>query len=521
MNITGTDSRKSSPSKSRSYSAALVLIGYLLPLPIVATIITAAIYIAPLPTSLHSLLSTWLPLNWLAVAAGCGITLVFWLLFALFFKGFTSMESANPVSGSHLKNHFYALRAGFAALNDNVASLPKERSSSYHIAHGQVECYLEEIGQILDRNDMRWIAGTGYLHAWGLMHRAEEVMIALEPREEVIREAIYDEMCLTGSTIDAGPSAIKKLELAVMNLSPWATQYLDSTDNQNTSNGPLISKDLGGPTPDGKPLVIAQDSYAVTTNGTPKVVTQDASAALSTATPAVTAQDVSNASSDKLAMLATDEKSAVTSEKPVKPIIAEMEARNAIRDARRTINEYRDHLWEGLVIERNQLMGTALITGLLTYVLLCFAILAGVSSVSIIAATAFYLVGALVGLFSRLYSESKTDSATDDYNLTLARMIVTPMLAGLAAVGGVLLTTLLSLTLIKSAVPQMPGLANPQLGLADGYNLQTNTLGLLIAAVFAMTPNLFINTLQKKAKDFTDQLQNTSASDQANSGKKP
>jgi hypothetical protein len=204
-----------------------------------------------------------------------------------------------------------------------------------------------------------------------------------------------------------------------------------------------------------------------------------------------------------------------------------MEARNVLRDVRRTIDEYRDNLWEGLVTSRNILIGTATITSLLTYVLLCFAIITNASPASISAAIAFYLVGAAVGLFGRLYDESKVENVAQDYNLTLARIIVTPLLAGIAGVVGVLLAALVSVTLLKSALPQTPGSAASQLTLLDSFDIQRNTLGLLIAAAFALTPNLLINTLKKKANDFTDQLQSTSASqrttsnDQSTSGNKP
>ena len=50
------------------------------------------------------------------------------------------------------------------------------------------------------------------------------------------------------------------------------------------------------------------------------------------------------------------------------------------------------------------------------------------------AAIIFYFVGAIVGLFSRLYTESQSDSAIDDYGLTIARIAVIPIISGLAAV---------------------------------------------------------------------------------------
>jgi hypothetical protein len=409
-----------------------------------------------------------------------------------------------------------------------------------------VKACIEEIEGLLNRKDLRWIAGTGYLQLWNLEHRAEEAMITLEPREDVIREAIYDQMCLIGSSIPARASALNKVELAVNNLSTSAAQYLENTSNgvvQNTvsnSKGqnittireiPLvltknqqdpitdvkaITKDEVSLAPVATSLVASQEPGLTTTNGTSKVATEEPIDAHGSAT-----------SIDKPAVLVNDEIGAPMSEKLATHIIIEVEARNALRDTRRTINEYRDHLWEGLVNGRNLLIGTALITGLLTYALFCFAIIAGTSPIIITAATSFYLVGALIGLFKRLYDESKVENASDDYHLTLARIIVTPVLSGIAGVVGVLLTSMLSLTLLKSALPQNVGTTIPQLGLEDSFNLQRNSLGILIAAVFALTPNLLIDTLKKKANDFTDQLKNTgpsyqaTSSDQAKSGKKP
>ena len=528
MNTTDMASKK----KPHSYLAGFIYFGCLIPIPIVATIFTASIYIAPILISLQSLISSWISLNWLVIITGFVITLVFWLLSAFFSQKFTGMESVSPVSANNFKNHFSALCAGFAALdalNDSGKSLPGERIYSYLIAYEQVKAYIEEIKEILDRKDTRWVAGTGYLRVWNLVHRAEEAMITLEPREEVIREAIYDEMCLTDSNITGRDSSLAKLKLAVERLSATATQYLNIpgngdtqsfTSNSNGQNNANISEkqlvainNLEGSrtvemnrtkgenilTIGVTPIGMTQGPGIATTNGTPKVEKKAPSDASGSTSPGV-----------KPDTLVNDEKSTAQ-------VIAEVEARNALRDVRRAINEYRDHLWEGLVTSRNLLMGTALITGLLTYVLFCFAIIAGATPAMITAATAFFLVGALIGLFGRLYDESKVDNANDEYNLILARIIVTPVLSGIAGVLGVLLTTMLSLTLLKSALPQNVVPAVSQFGLGDSFNLGRNSLGILIAAAFALTPNLLINTLKKKANDFTNELQKTGVSGQATS----
>lgn len=534
MNTISNEPGTPPPPKPHTYAAALVLIGCLFPLPIVMMIVTASIYIAPFSPALTTVLTQWIPLGWAALLAGFIISLILWLLFALPFTSFSSVESAIPVSGSHLKNHFLALCAGFNALLDmeNTGNpIPKEHSYSYHMASEQVRSYLAEIAQALSYRDMRWIAGTGYLHAWNLVHRAEEAMITIEPREEVIREAIYDELCLTGSSIEARSLALNKLRTAISNLSASAMIYLDAPSSFQ-SNAPVTSQ-----------------PNSANSNGTLQTATVNAAdqsaMATSTATPQSSATmagetTVGDGNAAKTALIngtpagdpGSETMKGSAAQEPVTPVVdttatgkdqrstmtelaggtdsmTEPEARGALRDVRRTINEFRDGLWEGLVTLRNQLLGTALIAGTSTYVLLGFAIIAGASPTSIKGAMTFYLVGALVGLFGCLYAESQSQKANDDYDLTLARIIATPILGGLAAVGGVLLMAMLSLTLLKT-----PGAPPQSVQIVGIYNLGSNELGVVIAAVFGYSPNLFINVLRDKAANITSQLQNISASDQ-------
>ena len=353
----------------------------------------------------------------------------------------------------------------------------------------------------------------------------------LEPREDVIREALNDELSLEGSDMETGDIALNKLRRAVANLSASATMYLDQQpvkvigQNVDATGGASPAQGTGpvNHTPHGTPVTTVDSSPA--TNGTPAGTKPDTIPALTDGTPQVKAGDlVAPAASETPMALAVEPSSAAAHETPVpkdgRPVTSsgrqvidvttELEARSALREVRRTINEFRKGLWEGLVTTRNQLIGTTIITGLPAYVMLCFAIITGAPQASIMAATIFYMVGALTGLFGRLYIESKTDTAADDYDLTLARIVVTPVLAGLAAVGGVLLTTMLSLTVLKSPALQT---STSQLGLGAIYNLNSNAFGIIVAAVFGLTPNLFINILQDKAKGLTDQLQKSTASE--------
>jgi hypothetical protein len=168
------------------------------------------------------------------------------------------------------------------------------------------------------------------------------------------------------------------------------------------------------------------------------------------------------------------------------------QARLVLREVRQALNDFRDDRWEAIVRARNQFVCTTIFTGLIMYVLLQFAILAGTPPIAMISATAFYLVGALVGLFSRLLNESQTSKSIDDYRLALVRLAAIPLYSGLAAVGGVLV------------VQKVTSLAN----IFDPANLLS---GLIIAAGFGLTPNLLINVLQKQTEQYKVDLKSTAA----------
>jgi uncharacterized membrane protein len=173
-------------------------------------------------------------------------------------------------------------------------------------------------------------------------------------------------------------------------------------------------------------------------------------------------------------------------------VTSERQARSVLREVRHALNEFRDERWEAIVRVRNQFVCTTIFTGLILYVLLQFAILAGASRSAIISATAFYLVGALVGLFYRLYNESQTSNAIDDYRLALARLAATPLYCGLAAVGGVLIAQKIT-------------------SVADIFDPKNLLSGLIIAALFGLTPNLLIDTLQKQTETYKNDLKSTAA----------
>ncbi len=184
---------------------------------------------------------------------------------------------------------------------------------------------------------------------------------------------------------------------------------------------------------------------------------------------------------------------------------AEPEARMVIRMVRHAISEFRDDRRDGLIRARNNLLGTALYTSLIAYLVLGLAMVAGTSTQIVTAAAAFFLVGAAVGLFRHLRLASARDTQMEeDYGLATARLIQRPLFSGLAAVGGVILTALLP-RLAPAGAAGTTSLTT----LDQIFNLTTHAEYLVVAAVFGLTPSLLMAGLQKQAESYKADLKSS------------
>ncbi|MDX6477212.1 MAG: hypothetical protein QOH95_2723, partial [Gaiellaceae bacterium] len=126
--------------------------------------------------------------------------------------------------------------------------------------------------------------------------------------------------------------------------------------------------------------------------------------------------------------------------------------------------------------------------------LLYIGILSGVSKTEIVAVSAFYLVGGLVGLVKQLHSASTGEGAAqDDYGLGVVRLIQTPLFSGLAAVGGVVL--------IKLTQGQGVGFS-----LRKTFNVGENPYALVAAGFFGLTPALLLAGLQQRIDQYKSDL---------------
>jgi hypothetical protein len=188
------------------------------------------------------------------------------------------------------------------------------------------------------------------------------------------------------------------------------------------------------------------------------------------------------------------------------PALSENEAREGLREVRHAINEYRDDRHDGLIRARNRLVWTMLAVGITTYLLLSLALIADVPVNYVQTVAVFYLVGAIVGLFNRLRIESGQASAVEDFGLSQARLVVTPLVSGLAAVAGVYL--------IAAAPALLPtGTTDHAVlpPLTTVYDLALNPIGLIYAAIFGLAPGSVTSRLALASARLEKDLQSTEA----------
>jgi hypothetical protein len=173
-----------------------------------------------------------------------------------------------------------------------------------------------------------------------------------------------------------------------------------------------------------------------------------------------------------------------------------------LSEVRYEINNFRDNALEGTVHARNRLRHTSVVLGIAAYALLGLAIFADAPNTIIIWVVTYFLVGAIIGLFARAQGEWSANTAVDDFGLSSARLIHTPWLSGLAAVGGVLITSILDSHLLSN---------NPDTATLDAI-FQNRPSLLIVAAVFGLTPDLVIRRLTQQVDKYKEDLESTQSS---------
>jgi hypothetical protein len=349
-----------------------------------------------------------------AIAIGLAFAFLTWLVAGALARPLTSAESAQPRVYSELCQRLHLLRDRLPPTTALPAGVPLG-------AHQEMVDLLNAVGVELasprSGPALRWAIGHGYTTLLRELHRAAEILILLEPTDEVIGDALDDDLSLEDSTIDGRDRLRTMLRAAVSHLSSGA-----------------------------------------------------ANAFLPAAAGATSAT------------------------------LTDMEARQAAREVHHAVKKFRDDRRDGLVGARYNLIWAMLAVALPVYLLLGLAMLVGVPRIIVVTASTFFLVGAIVGLFQRLDSQAKRDTAGEDFGLYQARLVSVPLHSGVAAVAGVVLVTAVP---ALAAAGSASGLA-AQLGTA--FDLTKAPLGLLVAAIFGLTPALLTTNLDKQGNKLLSDL---------------
>lgn len=379
-----------------------------------------------------------------------GITVVIWLMLALPCSSLITAEKVNPRSFGLLQSEM--------VLYEPYCNHPETANGS---GSEVTEAFQYIKRNLCNADSLSWVLETGYITSWETMHHAKEAFMEIGPETVVIGEALGDRLCIKGSAIENSDILLRNLTQAIRVLAPSAASYFE----ESPSSFPVSN--LAARTPPGAtndpPHSVHDSSKSTSTSNSPLLIVDD-------------------------------------------PAHLRAQARSILRQVRAALNRFIDDRWEGLVHTRNLLLATIAITGIAIYLLLVLAIVARAPVSSIIAGMVFYIVGAIAGLFGWLYRGSRIDTTVDDYGLSLARLIATPLLSGLAGLGGVVITLVLYTSLLVPKASSLP--ASP------GSIFSLNPVLLVASALFGLFPSLVIGTLLQQSQHYVEDLTTVKPSNQ-------
>jgi hypothetical protein len=186
----------------------------------------------------------------------------------------------------------------------------------------------------------------------------------------------------------------------------------------------------------------------------------------------------------------------------------EAQARAEIAQIQLIVDASRTDRYSGLLRARNMLLAACTMTSLVLYALFWLGIVAARSTStapSLLGAALFFTtLGGLVGLFQLLYIDSQVDTGVDDYGLSLARVVVAPQVAGLAALVGVVLTSLTTATLSSTT-----GAANTIPVALEQIGRPANVV---VAVAFALSPGMVMSRFRQRIEDTKRELTKSSGS---------
>lgn len=188
--------------------------------PIVPTVLGVAVLVVYLATDPGTVLHDH------ALYLGSTVALAAWAFAAPLLSWLAVVDTAQARSYGELVFRTRNLRQRVRGL-DHPASQPGRDSTV-----DQVLDYVRDLERELGISGdppagLRYALGTGYVNLWREVHRAEELLIELEPDAEAIAGAVYDGLRLRRSAIPNSDELAKRLDTALRRFGPEAAAALD------------------------------------------------------------------------------------------------------------------------------------------------------------------------------------------------------------------------------------------------------------------------------------------------------
>ena len=486
--------------------AGLVIAGPLA--PTLAAMLSVGLYLSPV-AGLDGLAPVTLAVLYLVLT---------WLVAALLIVvlGFTSPDRASMGTFGELMAQVQELSA-WATWSEQQTAPPRPSMSytTWQVARAELVAQVRALAAESRQRGARWVLATGYMTLWRRLHRAQEALIEVAPPEAVIKYAQFDLLRVNNATMARSDSYVSLLADAIKVLSQG--RHIDASLDQLIGDLTAILGALGSggtPTVDAVQLLDARSDAAVLQL---RALPTPVNAAQLAETLAAAKGKFGDASLDVAALRkaiqtglqflqalsasVADQAGGTMPASGLTPPRSVTEATALVRTIRRMINDFRDDSRAGLVRARNQLLGTTGITAMTAYGLLWVALLGRAPATAVTAAISYYLVGAIVGLFTRLYAEANTETGVDDFGLSMTRLLAAPLLSGLAGVLGIVLLGMAAATQYQQQTS----------ALADAFDLARTPLNLVTAGVFGLTPGLLIDHLTQKTDQYKQDLKSSQA----------
>lgn len=187
---------------------------------------------------------------------------------------------------------------------------------------------------------------------------------------------------------------------------------------------------------------------------------------------------------------------------------AQAQARALLGRVRLSVETYRDDLWDHLASSFLQFLVGIFTVGWVTFALAAFMEAGHIAPTTVSQAAGLYLVGAFFGIFARIVDEGRKQAPADDYGHKTARIVITPLVSGMAALAGAVIYFVVTV-ILKNPSQLVTGLSPTGVPLSGAFNFRAYPAELVVAGIFGITPSLLITYVQKQTNVLLGAIQSS------------